>query len=516
MDESRLNRLSSFSHPVTALLVSVPFIWILDAILRATVLRLLFTPLSPIAIAVTIFFQCSAVITTNRVHRDPASAAGRRVREVILLLIASAAAFLFIGGYVQAGVYNPIQFPIIYSVAITFAGWLLTVSLHRKLKTREVFLKILVGKQPGSQLQEAARNASSESGEADEAARKFRSTALGLTVLNVVLFVFAQATSDADFGGLTRLLVAQLVATALAVLSVNGYLWENDALTRGAPGAANALGRRFRAAFVLTGLVVLLSVPFAGEDAIVPPSVIDEFMRRATNQLDRRIEGQIDADALFRERRTIENEAPPGERQTMGGMTENQQRTQEIARITGLSLAGLAGVGLLFFLVRPLFSRDTRDSLRNFSLKRVFQRIGASLQNAWRGLVRGVTELFRSSRRAVQEARKAVQTIRENIREQRRAAARDRGGARQKEVGKLLRSYVRLAKWGEKAGYGYQKWMGPHRYTGKLADLVPAHAERLRSVGETFELLVYGPQGATPDAIDEFGRQVDEIVKGRP
>ena len=514
MDEQRLKRLQRFSHPVSVLVVAVPFFWLLDSMLRVTVLRLLFTPLPPLAIAVTIFFQFEALVSTNSIARDQSSAVGKRIRELVVVLGVSISVFMFIGGYIQAGIYNPLQFPVIYATVLTLAAWLITILMHKKLKTRETFLKILVGKQGAAELQEAARSASSESGEADDGVRKFRGNVLAISVVSVFLYVFMRATGSEAFASQTRLLVVLLIGAAIALMGANGFLWENDALIRGVSPTGKTLGRRYRSAFFLTAVVVLVSLPLAGEDPIVPPSVINEFMRRVTNQ-NRRVEGQMDTEALFRERRTFETEAPPGERQSMGGITEQQQQTQEIARAVGLALAGALTLGVIYFLVSPLFSRDGRERLRNFSLKRILIRLGNAVRDGWRSFVGGVRELFLSSRRAVQEARRAVQNLRENIRERQRVAARARGGESRKEVGKLLRIYIKLSKWGEKAGYSYQTWMGPYYYCDRLAAMVPARADDLKAVGSTFEALVYGPHTAQPDQIEAFGDQVEAIIRSR-
>jgi hypothetical protein len=516
MDENRLSRLSKFAHPASALMVTIPFIWVVDTVLRLTVLRLLFTPLAPIALAVTIFFQLEAVVSTNAVAKAPTSVAAKRIRELVVMLLVATAAFMLIGGYFQAGVFNPVQFPVIYSLALTLGGWILTTSLHRRLKAREAFLKILIGKATGRGLQEAARNASSESGEADEGVRKFRSTAIGLTVVSVVLYIFVRATSPESFSLLTFLLIVQIASTALVTIAANGFLWENDALTRGVGTAGSVLGRRFRSAFMLTVLIVLVALPLAGRQAIVPPAAIDQFMRGVTDQLGRPIEGRMSTESLFRDRRQLENEAPPGERQTLGATAERQELTQQIARSVGLALGGVIALGILYFLLSPLFSKDARERMKRFSLRRIVQRIGASVSNAWASVVQGFRELLTSSRRAFREAREAVQTIRETVRERQRAATRDRGGAAQKEVGKLLRSYIKLAKWGDKVGYTYQAWMGPYHYARRLASMVPAQEEKLREAGSTFESLVYGPHSATADQIEQFGKAIDEIIKTRP
>jgi hypothetical protein len=515
MDEQRLTRLRGFSHPVSVLLVVVPFVWLLDSMLRVTVLRLLFTPLSPLAVVVTICFQVEALVSTNSIAKDQASVVGKRIRELVGALVVSVAAFMFIGGYIQAGIYNPLQPSVIYSTALTFAAWLITISMHKKLKAREAFLKILVGKQRKAELQESARSASSESGDADEGVRKFRRHAIALSVISVVLYVFVRATGAGEFAAQTRLLIVLLTGAALAVMGANGFLWENDALIRGVSATGKTLGKRYRSVLLFSGVVVLVSLPLAGKDAVVPPSAIDQFMRRVTNR-DRRIDGRIDTEALFRERRRLETEAPPGERQSMGAATDQQQRTQEIARVVGLTLAGALALGIIYFLLSPLFSRDVRERLRGLSLKRILTRLGNAARDGWRSFTRGIRELFRSSRRAVQEARRAVQNLRESIRERQRVASRARGGESRREVGKLLRIYIKLSKWGEKAGYSYQKWMGPYYYCNRLAAMVPERADDLKAVGNTFEALVYGPHTAQPHQIEAFGDQVEAIIRNRP
>jgi hypothetical protein len=500
---------------MTALSVGFLFVWMLDTLLRATLLRLLFTPLAPSTIIVPFVFAVEAVMSTNSIEKSRSSAAAVRIREVVVLLLVSAGAFLFLGGYIAAGVFNPIRADVIYGMVVTFVAWILVVGVHSLLKRRETFLKLLVGKQAGEELQEAARSANTESGEADEAVRKIRSRTIALTFLGVLFFMLGAAAGIDSLPLLGRIVTAQLIVAAFAVLAANGWLWENSSLAEGVASVHRTLARRFRVAVFLSAVVVLISIPLAGDDAIVPPSVIDEFMRRATNQLDRNMERGINTSDLFRERRQVQDEAIPGERQSLAGAEQNQT-TQQIARVVGFVLLGAIGLGVLYFLISPLFSKDARQRFKSFNPKRMITDFFGRVRDAFQGFIRSIKELFQSSKRAFGEARKAVQNFRENSSLFQRRSRRSGGAKRQKEVSKLLRSYIKLTKWGEKAGYTYQSWMGPFYYTNRLAAMVPTQADQLKAAGTQFEELVYGREKPEANQIDAFGSQVNEITQTRP
>ncbi|MFP4376041.1 MAG: hypothetical protein ACLFP4_03270 [Spirochaetales bacterium] len=515
MDEKRLQRLRSFSHPLTALSVGFLFVWMLDILLRATLVRLLFTPLAPSTIIVPFVFAVEAVISTNSIEKSRSSAVSVRLREVLALVVISVGAFLFLGGYIAAGVFNPVRAEIIYGVAFTFIAWIIVAALHGLLKRREAFLKLLVGKKPGEELQEAARSANTESGEADEAVRKIRSRTITLSLLGVIFFVLGSAAGIDSLPLLARIVTGQLIVSAFVVLAANGWLWENSALADGVASVHKILAKRYRVAVFLSAVVVLISIPLAGDDAIVPPSVIDEFMRRVTNQLDRDMDRTIDTSDLFRERQRLDDEITPGERRSLAAVEQNQT-TQQIARVVGLVLLGAIAAGMLYFLISPLFSKDARQRLKSFNPKRIIGNFFARIRDGFRGFVRSLKELFQNSKRAFGEARRVVQNFRENSGLFQGRSRRSGTPKRQKEVGKLLRSYIKLIKWGEKAGYAYQPWMGPYFYTNRLATMVPTQAEQLKAAGSQFEKLVYGKQKPEANEIDAFGSRVNEITQTRP
>lgn len=515
MDEQRLKKLRGFSHPLIALTVAFLFVWIVDSVLRMTILPLVFRPLPQISLVVAFVAALESLIATNRLEQARISALAARIREVVALLIVVTAATMLIGGYPQAGDFNPVKIDVIYAIAVSLLTWFLVVHLHSKLKHRERFLSLLVGKDSRAALQETARDAATEAGESDSAVRTVRRMAIIYAAIGVVFYLFVGATTTADPAALLRLIVAQLVITALTVLTCSGYALEEDALVNGATGSGSMIRRRLLTVVVLTTIVAAFSLAVAGRDAIIPPQRVVAFMERVSQRDTYNPDRRFDPTSLFSRTGSGQAEDTFERDADYGQAIERSDTAARALRAVGIAVGAAIAAGFLYFLIAPIFSRDMRERIKAFSLRRLGQRIASALRNGWHGVVFSVRGFFQSTGTAVARAREAVREVRERVAERREHARSRRQSDEPKVAGKLVKSFVRVAKWGGAAGVPYHRWMGPLAYTQTLASHIPDHAEAIIAVGTQFEELVYGPTEPSNDQIAALAQAVGELTRNR-
>jgi hypothetical protein len=519
MDEKRLNKLRRFSHPLIALSLSILFIWILDSALRFTLLTVLLTPLPQLSLLIPFAAAFESLISTNSLDRSGISKTAVRIRELVLIILLSLVLLMLWGGYLQRGDFSPLKGDVIYGFIITILAWVLTVRIHSLLKDREAFLKILIGKKGRKKLQEAAHGANVEAGKSEEAVKKVKRTAGIFAVIASLLYIIVMTTSASVPTGFTRLLIAQLVLSFWVSMICRGYIMEESVLAAGSLPPKRSLKRRFRASIVFAALIVLLSLPIAGSQSVLPPSLIDQVMRRISDAMGQEIDEEFDASQLFDRERSRDERDLGGESQAVfAAAGEGQQLIRRIVSIVGYVLLVALAIGFLIFLLGPVFSKEFRSKLKGFSIGRGLQKLADGIQNAFKALLQSIKEFLSSSRRAVQEAGKVMQNIRENVGLfQRRSSksAEDKSAAARKEINRLLKTYAKLIKWGSRGGEEYSAWMGPLNYNLRLAELNPDRKDALVSIGELFEHLVYGPEEPQKELIEKYTELVNTVTRER-
>ncbi len=519
MDEKRLNKLRRFSHPFISLSLSMVFIWVLDSALRFTVLTVLFQPLPQLSLLIPLAAALESLIATNSLDRSGTSKTAVRIRELVLVILISLLLLMLWGGYLQKGDFVPLKGDIIYGFVVTILAWIITVRIHSLLKNREVFLKILLGKTSRKELEETAHGANVEAGQSEESVNKVRRSAVTFAVIASVLYIIVMTTTASVPAGFTRLLIAQLVLSFWIIMICRGYIMEESVLASGSLPPRRSLKRRFRASIVFAALIVLLALPISGNESVLPPSLIDQVMRRISDAMGQEIDEEFDASQLFSRDRSRDEQDLGGESQAVfTAAGEGQQLIRKIASIVGYLLLAALAAGFLFFLLGPVFSRDLRSKLKGFNIRQRIRNIGTAIRNMFKSLLQSVKEFLSSSRRAVQEAGKIMQNIRENAGLfQRRSSksAADKSAAARKEINRLLKTYSKLIKWGGRGGEEYSVWMGPLHYNLRLAEINPDRKDTLVSIAELFEQLVYGPEEPQKKLIDKYTELVNTVTRER-
>ncbi|MDE0445988.1 MAG: DUF4129 domain-containing protein, partial [Spirochaetaceae bacterium] len=115
-------------------------------------------------------------------------------------------------------------------------------------------------------------------------------------------------------------------------------------------------------------------------------------------------------------------------------------------------------------------------------------------------------------------AARLADTVRQAARERRRQATarralRDR--LRSGTHGAAVRGFVRLIRWGERAGVPFRRSVAPLDYVRALAAKLPEQHDELLALGALFEELVYSAAGAGADGGDRFQGQLRAVMRRR-
>ena len=175
------------------------------------------------------------------------------------------------------------------------------------------------------------------------------------------------------------------------------------------------------------------------------------------------------------------------------------------------------GGALAVFLVRPLFSRDFGDILRTLSAGRLLRGLATGISQA---LDTALAVLRRMVSAPGGAAARLADTVRLAARERRRQATarravreRLRSGAH----GAAVRGFVRLIRWGERAGVPFRRSLAPLDYVRALAAKLPEQRDDLLALGVLFEELVYSAAvaGAGDDRGDRFQGHLRRVLRRR-
>lgn len=513
MDERRLAVYRAAIHPALAVAIPFLFLVLLDLLLRRLVLDLVLPPNPPGTVLVLLLTGGTQAAVANALHKEKVGSALPRLRELLVILILAAAIFMATAGYLFAGDLVPSKGEVIYALLLVLSMWFTSFGLHRAFREREIFLSILVGKQ-GRELRTTVRSYSTEAGESAARMRQVKRVAIWFQAL-ILLTLFAALLGGRGIGPGVLLLIVLHLGLGLACTAVlNGYLEEQGYFGGGFVLPPALRRRRVGAALLFAALAALLTWPLVGAEPPLPASYLEAFFAWLSDLLtpDGPLEarrpqlGGAGAEAPAQERG---RDLPflPGE---LGAQSDWAARLFQALLVTVLAALGL---GLAVFLVRPLFSGDLREMLRGFSLAALWRGFAGGLREAAATAAAAWRRLLAAPRGAAQ---RLAATVTRAARGRRRQAQARRTLLRRGSHGAAVRGFVRLIRWGERAGVPFRRSAAPLTYLRALGARLPERRAELEAAGALFEELVYSAHGATGERSSRFQGLVRGLLRRRP
>ena len=514
MDERRLAVYRAAIHPTLALAIPFLFLVLLDRLLRLLVLDLVLAPNPPGTVFVLLLTGAAQAAVANALKKEKVGSALPRMRELLVILILATVVFMATRGYLFAGDLVPLKAEVIYAQILVLIMWFASFGLHRAFREREVFLSLLIGKE-GPQLRTAVRSYSTEATESVARMRQVKRVAIWFQTL-ILLALFVALLGGREIGTGLLLLVLLHLALGLTYTAVlNGYLEEQGYFGGGFVLPPALRRRRVGTALLFVALAALVTWPLGGTEPPLPASYLGAFFAWLNDLLtpDQPLE------ARQTELRTGSSE-PLQERerersQLMGEQREQSDLAARLFQAVLITVLLALGLGLIVFLVRPLFSRDLGEMLRGFSLA-----------GLWRGFARGLSQAAATALAALRRmlaaprdvAERLAATVTRAARERRRQAQARRAvrnRLRHGAHGAAVRGFVRLVRWGERSGVPFRRSVAPLDYVRALGARLPERRAELEAVGVLFEELVYSAHGDAGGRTTRFQGQVRDLLRRR-
>ncbi len=514
MDERRLAVYRAAIHPSLAVAIPFLFLVLLDRLLRVLVLDLVLAPNPPGTILVLLLAGGAQAAVANTLAREKVGGGLPRLRELLLILILAAVVFMATRGYLFAGDLIPAKPEVIYALALVLVMWLTCFSLHRAFREREVFLSTITGIE-GNELRTAVRSYSTEATESVARMRQVKRVVIWFQLLVLLAFCAALLGGREVGAGLLLLVVLHLALGLAYTAALNGYQEEQGYFGGGFVLPASLRRRRVGAALLFVALAAVLVWPTVRPEPPLPASHLEAFFSWLNDLLTPDGPREVRRRAMSLSSSRAEESEQTREFAQMIGERHGSDLAARLFQAFLVTVLVALGGALAVFLVRPLFSRDFGEILRTLSVGRLLRGLAAGISQALDTALAILRRMASAPRGA---AARLADTVREAARERRRQATvrralRDR--LRSGTHGAAVRGFVRLIRWGERAGVPFRRSLAPLDYVRALAAKLPEQHDELLALGVLFEELVYSAAGAGADGGDRFQGQLRSVLRGR-
>ena len=533
MNEKRLKFYQSTLHPMLSIFIPYLFLFTFHHAFRAVMVGwiipsipddvdlVLTAPTMPTAFFIVLLaIGVGEAISANFLSKERVTALVPRLREMLLFLIGGLIfIFLLRGDFSRRGL-NPLQFNVIYPLIFVLLQWLLSFVIHRGLKERELFLSLLIGKE-GVTLKNMLREFSAEAGDSEKAITRVKRILLFFQVI-VILLLFSLLAFGSGVRPVYVVLSFFHVGFGLFFLVLlNHFLEEQSYLGDGLQITTKLNTRWFMAFFVVLALGIILTLIVVGNDSLLPASYIGQFFRgidewfanRARDVVPKYKPQSSDGAPLMSDLANARD-------RLAGDLSMGEKRSEVLAnilRIVAFSLLGLIGVGLIVFLVRPLFSKESRENMKNrhpiqfvkSKLLAFFQFVGKALS--------GIVKWLKSPKKGVRRFTQAIaDRLRESpvfSREARLARKREAERSKLRQHGREIRAFVRVIRWGEGLGVKFRKSLGPMAYVDLVGKAVPESQGALYAVAGIFEEIMYSQHSVPESRTEEYFQTIRDLVQ---
>ncbi len=492
----RLQR--SAVHPLSSFVLPFLFLLSADQILRLLMPAVEFFPQR--VIPLLLFAGTEEAVMGNLLFKERASFLAR-VRELVAVL-AIVFAILLLLLAVRSGRGLHLSAQLAYPLLLVLLQWLLSSGIHSRLRERELLLGALEGKR-GAELRHTLRDSSYQAGATVRALGNIRALIIAFQITIFLLLV------GAGIQGLNPSLAAGLIASlhalgGLLFLGMTATFTEEQFLL--GSGAVVPLGfqrRRLLYSLSILGTTAALVVLASRNSAIFPLSALIALLEKLGSLL--RFEpsrGFTEAlkKVLIDRRRYYDTLL----RQPSAPL--NPLFVLFTALLRRLFIT-LLGTGLFLFLVSPLFSQDFLDRLRELkplqALRRKLRALTRFCLLLWLELANWFLQPRARRGLSIEELGAARADRFGRLRSAGRTSLR-----KKVQMGRVLRAFVYLLRWGESLGISYFPFNTPQEYTQRLAAAVPAGNERLAFVVDVFEEVMFSTHLVSWQRISRYYRSI--------
>ncbi len=436
-----------------------------------------------------------------------------RLREIVyLLLLGGLILFLLQPGPVESRWQSMGQWQSVYMGLCIVLQWLITFRVHANLRDREILLSFLQDKR-GLELRLALRGSSGMANETLLSIRKVKRTIILCQVfvfmLLVLLFFLGVETATPLF----VILLLHGMSGVLFVFILNNATQDQLLFGEGIYADEVFQKKRFLYAFVVLSIVIVIVFLLARQVSLLPLSLFQpllDWLARLFAGRGRpapRLPGNT---PVMRDQRMAETLAP---------LNEEPSPLMVLIRMI-LSILGRAviiGLGLLFiyFLLSPLLSDYFRKRLTGLRpLQALFSKLLAFFDFMARIIAQFIAWLRQPFGASFPYPRPEPGTEDESAKWRRRKIKKA-GLLKRWEMGRVLRMFLKLIRYGRRRGVEYRSCLAPLEYAELMAVAVPRQQSSLSEAMTIFEEALYSPQRLSRQKTGRYFALVRAIVKGK-
>jgi hypothetical protein len=453
-----------------------------------------------------ILLVCIEESVVGNILEEEHAGFGARAREVLILLLASYVLF----GTVRPGSIVERYFPTIltlYPTILAGVGWLFSVAVHRRLRSREYFMKA-TDKKRQRDLHQAIRELTPAGVATLSDLRRVRGIGGTLSATLTIIVILAWSAGAA----LRAVSVLAYAATCVCFFTISILLsvFEDEFIYLGDGLRLRRIDMRRKLA-IGAGIIfaaVSLATILASDRSLLS---LDLFTRlfdwlsgllpdgEATQQFRPQLSPRQlqDVEALRRLEEMLRDQEP-------------SRFWIALVRTLRSLLIAAAVVGLMVLVTGPFMSEEFAERLKGAhplravakraeQLKRWFFRMIRLARRWWKHLdLRAVLRADAPSR-----SQRQLESV----------TATKRGIRKRRQVSRITSRFFELIRWSTKQGYGYRKSFVPSEYAARLAAAFPSIGEDLRQVIGIYEEVMYSPHVVGRRKIRAFDAAIDRITR---
>jgi hypothetical protein len=452
----------------------------------------------------------------NYLYQERNTGAAPRLREVVFVILGGALLIITFNGDLFRWDIDPKRISFWLPLLFVPVQWILTFYVHGKLRYRELFLQFFEGKDE-SEVFRVYQDFNHEASESYQQMRILKHLIIGFMIVIFVAWATIEWGMQPDFGFYERgSLFLGLVVYLIITYAINGFGNLQQVMMEGYIIPQAQRRRRWFIIFIIIGAILLIILPFVGKEAPLPEQyLVDAFYWISDRLTLDEVEGRP-------QELRFGSQAPRMPDLQVFDMLAEQGESKRVdlrwlMRLIGWNLLGLLVLAVIIFLIYPLFKGFKRGERPTDIIKNGFRTLMQNLSESLAAVKDSFTQFLEARReRAIERERDRKRAQEEKQRQKtgvEAALPKARSRRERRFYTRIVKSYLKFAKWGEQKGVPFARSLGPLEYAGMVGTAVPESDAYCSNIGEMFEEIQFSGRAPSSELTQRYLKSVKDITK---